>query len=220
MYNKVRFRLVIAFGDFIYVDGPPRPLTAVERRAMRQDGTDTVDVAVKLLPNTERLFRVRVTTDSTVVIDQDGVSNSFSTNRVTKMPPRAPGTVTAAPPTDTEQEAEAPTTEYVMERLDNNARPRARYLVRWYGYPLTDDTYEPAEELSKAFIDCYWKKCATVRANALRAGLLHRRNGSIFEKRQPFERVVVNQDPPFGILDKEEGATYENSQHSGRDAWK
>ena len=169
--KKFRFRPVIAVGDFVYVDRSPRPLTAVEHRARRQDSTDTVDLAVKLLPKTEGPFRVRAVTDSTVFIDQDEVSNRVSTDRVTKMPRGPRDTVTPAPNTDTEQEAEAPRTEYVLDRLVGHRESPSgiQYLVRWYGYSPTDDTYEPADGLPQAFIDRYWKSRATARAKARRA---------------------------------------------------
>ncbi|CDF38169.1 unnamed protein product [Chondrus crispus] len=93
--KKVRFRSVIQVGDLVYVDRPPRPLTSTERGDLpSNDGGPSV----KLLPKTEGPFRVRSATETTVVVDQDGVSNRVSIDRITRMP-RGPRDVTTAAPT-------------------------------------------------------------------------------------------------------------------------
>ena len=94
--KKVRLRLVVGAGDFFYVDRPPRPLTSVERRTRAQGTTGTDDLSVKLLPRTEGPVCVRSVTDTTVLVEQDGVENRVSIDRVTKMP-RGPAILSPRP---------------------------------------------------------------------------------------------------------------------------
>ena len=96
--RKVRFRPFIAVGDVFYVDLPPRPLTSTERGELPSDGGAS---SVKLLPKTEGPFRVRSATESTVVVDQTGISNRVSINRVTQMLRGPHDANVAAPITDT-----------------------------------------------------------------------------------------------------------------------
>ena len=157
--KKVRFRPVVGAGDFVYVDRPPRPLTSVERRTRAQDTTGTDELSVKLLPRTEGPFRVRAATDTAVLIEQDGVENRVSIDRVTKMP-RGPGdTVTPATRTESDAEVATPSAEYVVDRIvgHRTARGGVVYMVRWYGYTAREDTYEPADGLPQPFIDRYWR---------------------------------------------------------------
>ncbi|CDF32918.1 unnamed protein product [Chondrus crispus] len=141
--KKVRFRPVVVAGDFVYVDRPPRPLTSVERRTRAQEGP----------------FRVRSATDTTVLIEQDGVENRVSIDRVTKMP-RGPGdTVASAIPSASDAQTTTPRAEYVVDRIVGHRMTRGgtEYKVRWYGYAASDDTYEPSEGLPQPFIDRYWR---------------------------------------------------------------
>ena len=94
--KKVRFRPVVGAGDLIYVDRPPRPLKSVARRTRAQGTTGTDELSVKLLPRTEGPFRVRSATDTTVLIEQDGLENRVSIERVTKMP-LGPGILSPRP---------------------------------------------------------------------------------------------------------------------------
>ena len=100
--KKVRFRPVVEAGDFVYVDRPSRPLASVERRTRAQGTVGTDKLSVNLLPRTEGPFRVRSATDTTVLIEQDGVENRVSIDRVTKTP-REPGDV-VIPATRTESD--------------------------------------------------------------------------------------------------------------------
>ena len=93
--KKVRFRPVIEVGDLVYVDRPPRPLTSTERGDLPSDERGP---SVKLLPKKEGPFRVRSATEATVVVDQDGVSNRVSIDRIKKML-RGPCDVIVAAPT-------------------------------------------------------------------------------------------------------------------------
>ena len=68
--KKVRFRPVTAVGDFVYVDLPLRPLTGTEQGDLPSDGGGS---SVKLLSKMEGPFRVRPATETTVVVDEDGV---------------------------------------------------------------------------------------------------------------------------------------------------
>ena len=52
------------------------------------DGTD--ELSVKLLQKAESPFRVRFATDTTVLIEQEGMENLMRIERVTRMP-REPG---------------------------------------------------------------------------------------------------------------------------------
>lgn len=84
--KEVRFRPFFMAGNIVYVARPPRPLTSVERRMRTREPSTKEDLSVKLLPNTNSLFRVRSATDTTVLIEKEGVENRVSINRVTKMP--------------------------------------------------------------------------------------------------------------------------------------
>ena len=155
--KKVRFRLVVGAGDFVYVDRPPRPLTSVERRTRAKGTTGTDELSAKLIPRTEGQFRVRSATDTTVLIEQDGLENRVSIDCVTKMP-RGPGdTVTPATRTESDAEVATPSAEYVVERIveHRTARGGVEYKVQWYGYTAREDTYEPADGLPQPFIVRY-----------------------------------------------------------------
>ena len=115
--KKVCFGPVVRAGDFVYVDRLPCPFKSVERRTRAQGTTGTDEPSVKLLPRTEGPFRVRSATDTTVLIEQDGVENRVSIDRVTKIP-RGPGdTVTPATPTESDAEIATPRAEYVVDRI-------------------------------------------------------------------------------------------------------
>ena len=78
---------------------------------------------------------MRSATDTTVLIEQDGVENRVSIDRVTKMP-RGPGdTVTPATRTESDAEVATPSAEYVVDRIfgHRTARGGVEYKVRWYG---------------------------------------------------------------------------------------
>ena len=102
---------------------------------------------------------MRSATETTVLIEQDGVENRVSIDRVTKMPRRPGDTVTPATPTEPDEEAAAPGAEYVIDRIVGNraARGGVEYKMRWYGYTAREDTYEPADGLPQPFIDRYWR---------------------------------------------------------------
>ena len=107
-------------------------MTSVERRTRAQGTTGTDELSVKLLPRTEGPFRVRSATDTTVLIEQDGVENRVSIDGVTKMP-RGPGdTVTPATRTESDEEAATPGAEYVVDRIvgHRTARGGVEYKVR------------------------------------------------------------------------------------------
>ena len=127
--QKVRFRPVIAVGDFVCVDRPPRPLTNTERGDLPSDGGAP---SVKLLPKTEGPFRVRSATETTVAVDQDGVSNRVSIDRVTKMPRGPHDATVAAPTTDLPAGIPDPPAEYVVDHLvaHQEARGGSQYKVR------------------------------------------------------------------------------------------
>ena len=157
--EKVRFRPVVGAGDFVYLDRPPRPLTSVERRTRAQVTTGTDELSVKLLLRKESPFRVRSATETTVLIEQDGVENRVSTKCITKMPRGLGDTVAPATPTEPDEETAAPGAEYVVDRIVGHCTPRGgvEYKVRWYGYTAREDTYELADGLSQPFINRYWR---------------------------------------------------------------
>ena len=150
-----KVRLVVGAGDFVYVDRLPRPLTSVERHTRAQGTTGTDELSVKLLPKTEGLFRVRSAMDTTVLIEQDGVENRVSIDRVTKMPRRPGDTVTPATRTESDEEAATPGAEHVVERIvrHRTARGGVEYKVRSSRYTAREHTYEPADGLPQPFID-------------------------------------------------------------------
>ena len=112
--RKVRIRPVITVGDFVYFDRPPRPLTSTDRGDLPCDGGAP---SVKLLPKTEGRFPVRFATGTTVVVDQDGVSNRVTNDRVTKMPqgPRDVNVAATTPPAAGREPETA--AEYVVDHL-------------------------------------------------------------------------------------------------------
>ena len=160
--KKVRFRSVIAVGDLVYDDRPRRPLTSTEREGPPSDGGAP---SVKLLPKTEGPFRVLSATETTVVVDQDGVSNRVSIDRATKMPRGPHDATVAASTTDSPAGIPDPPAEYVVDHLvaHREARSGSQYKVRWYGYTPVDDTWEPAEGLPQPFIDRFWRARAAAR---------------------------------------------------------
>ena len=84
-----------------------------------------------------------------MAVDQDGVSNRVSIDRITKMP-RGPRDVTVASPTPPPARREPePAAEYVVDHLVGHRETRSgiQYQVRWYGYAPADDTWEPSEGL-------------------------------------------------------------------------
>ena len=130
--KKVRSRPVVGVGNFVHVDRPHRSFTSVERGTRAQGTTGTDELSVKLLPRTEGPFCVCNATDTTVFIEQDGVENGVSMDRVTKMQ-RGPGdTFTPAPPTELDEEAATPGAEYVVDRIVRHltARGGVEYKVR------------------------------------------------------------------------------------------
>ena len=164
--KKVRFRTVLGAGDFVYVDRSPRPLTIVERRTRARGTTGTDELSFKLLPRTKGPFRVRSATDTTVLIEQDGVENRVSIDRVTKIP-RGPGdNVTPATPTEPDAEATTPGAEYVVYRTVGHRTTRGgvEYKVLWYGYTALEDAYESANGLPQPFINRYWRTSQQGRA--------------------------------------------------------
>ena len=155
--KKDHFRPVVRAGDFVYVDRQSRPLTSVERGTRAQSTTGTDELSVKLLPRAEGPFCVRSATDTTVPIEQDGVENRVSNDRVTKMP-RGPGdTVTLATRTESDAEVATPSAEYVVDCIfgHRTARGGVEYKVRWYCYSTLKDTYEPTDGVPLSFIDRY-----------------------------------------------------------------
>ena len=137
--NKVRFRPVIAAGDLVYLDRPPRQLRSTKGGHLKSDGRAP---SFKLLPKTEGPFRVRSATETTVVVEQGGVSNQVSNDGVPKMPPGPHGATVAAPTTGPPARIPDPPAEYVVDHLVANreARSDSQYKVRWYGYTPSDDT--------------------------------------------------------------------------------
>ena len=157
--KKVRSRPVVGAGDSVYVDRPPRPITSVERRTRAQGTTGTDELCVKLLPRTEGPFRVRSATDTTVLIEQDGVENRVGIDCITKMPRGRRDNVTPATRNESDEEASTPGAEYVVDFIvgHRTAPGRVEYKVRWYVYTAREDTYEPADGLPQPFIDRYWR---------------------------------------------------------------
>lgn len=91
-----------------------------------------------------------------MVIDQARVSNRVSMDRVTKKR-QGPAEATVGAPTrgaagrEPEHAAECVVEHLVDHRV---TRSGTQYkVVRWYGYTRADDTWEPAEGLTQAFID-------------------------------------------------------------------
>ena len=135
----MRFRPVIAVGDIVYVDCPPRPLTSTERGDLPSDGGAP---SVKRLPKTEGPFRVRSATETTAVVDQDGISNHVSIDWVTKVPRGPRDATVAAPKTDSPAAIPKPPAEYVVDHFVAHwgTRNCSQYKVRSYGFNPADDT--------------------------------------------------------------------------------
>ena len=82
---------------------------------MATTGTDTL--SVKILLRTEGTFCVRAATNTTVLIEQDGVENGVSIDHVTKMLRRPGDTVAPATPKNPEEEAVTTGAEFVVHRI-------------------------------------------------------------------------------------------------------
>ena len=157
--KQVRFRPVVGAGDIVYVDHPPRPLTSTERRTPAQGTAGTDELSFKLLPRTEGPFHVRSATDITVLIEQDGVENRVSIDRVTKMP-HGPGILSPRPQElNRMRKPLRRALSTSLTALSDTVQRTAgvEYKVRWYRYTAREDTYQPADGLPQPFIDRYWR---------------------------------------------------------------
>lgn len=94
-----------------------------------------------------------------IATDQDGVGNCVSIDRVTKIPRRPRELVAHSPTTDTDAAASQGDVEYAIDCIVEHliTRESVQYRVRWYGYTPEKDTFEPADGLSQASIDRYWR---------------------------------------------------------------
>ena len=82
------------------------------------------ELSVKRLPKTEGPFRMSIATDTTVLIEQDGVENRVSIERVTEMP-RGPGdTVAPTTPSESDPGAATPGADYVVDRIVGHSTAR------------------------------------------------------------------------------------------------
>ena len=193
-------------------------MTIVERRTRTQDTTGRDELSVKLLPRTEGPFLVRSATDTTVVTEQDGVENSVSIDRVTKMPRRPGDIVAPAPPTESDAEVATQGAEYVVHRIVGHriSRGKVEHKVGWYGYTALEDTYEPADGLLQPFIDRYW--CTHQQGRAARPKPRARTrfvalSDDRARRRMAKERSVRNR---FRLLRTEPLLGYKGEQGPGR----
>lgn len=120
----------------------------------------------KLQSRTTGPFRVVSEQKDTIAIDEEGIPNRVSIDRITHAPLTATqlqqsvtsarpdldvtgnDTPKAARPTDTNKD------EYVVDRIVRHIGKgdTLRYVVRWYGYGPQDDTIEPPQHIPQHFI--------------------------------------------------------------------
>ena len=93
--KKVRVELKLRRGDFVYIDRPPT-------WAMTQADKDKFQNKSKLMPKTTGPLQVLKATAETATIDEDGISNTVSIDRVTLAP--------RCPDNDTVSNTDTPTT--------------------------------------------------------------------------------------------------------------
>lgn len=154
-YNKdVRFEPLFAAGDFAFVERPPLTASAADRLAFERYS--------KLLPRRTEPFRAISVRPEYVRIDQNGIRNTVSINRQTRVAKEGRSNVDAMsvsrPSTDrnpvnnTTNEEEKKNSYTVEKIAGHQNRPMyTYYTVRWNGYGSQDDTTEPAEHISRHF---------------------------------------------------------------------
>ena len=163
--QKVQRTLTVKAGDYVFVDRAPGTVEEDDEDAYAQR-------TKKLLPRSTGPYLVKSTTEDTVTIEQDGLQNVVSIDRVS-MAPSGPVTrprvrdVTAdpeGPHTDTAEDdnnvAEPDSVEYAIDRIVTHRPDKdgMYYRVRWYGYGPEEDTWEPEHHIPANFVTRYWNR--------------------------------------------------------------
>ena len=159
--RKVRFRISLQPGDYVFVDRPPRTAT--------DSGTEDTTTR-KLLPRATGPFEVKSASEDTVTVEQDGLLNTISIDRVTKVPSTTPAHTRSSEATEDSRrplpdetdggEQEPPPEEYAVDRIVGHkyTSEGMLYQVRWFGYSAEEDTWEPEVHIPYNFIKRYWDR--------------------------------------------------------------
>lgn len=160
--KAVRTIPVITKGMRVFVDREPT------RAKSKQEKEEDV-VRSKLMPKSYGPFKVIDADEVTVTIDQDGIPNKISIDRVTTVPSTRPNEQDSSSndlPTMVNDEQEFAVDRIVDHRDEQDGR--RLYKVRWFGYDHNSDTFEPEQNIPTHFIIRYWNrrnKRGTVRSN-------------------------------------------------------
>ena len=157
--RRVRHVPQFEVGDWVYIDNPPN--------LNMQTSTD--EVSRKLKPKKAGPYQVKQVHSHTAVVDEDGLLNTVSTDRLT-IAKHANEDVDAEAgdafrSNDGQHDHDGTVdddrkNEYVVDKIVRHVDDEGdtKYVVRWYGYGADEDTVEPAEHLPRHFIDRYWKR--------------------------------------------------------------
>lgn len=142
----------ISKGMHVFVDREPT-------RAKSKHEKEEDVVRSKLLPKSYGPFEVLEADEVTVTIDQNGIPNKVSIDRVTTVPTKRAITTDESlndRPTETNSDQE-----FVVERImDHRDEPDGKrlYKVRWFGYDKHNDTFEPEQNIPTHFVIRYWNR--------------------------------------------------------------
>lgn len=130
-------------------------------------------VRSKLLPRSYGPFKVITADETTVTIDQDGIPNKVSIDRVTKVPQ-----TTGTDHTDDERGNQSNDTEYAVDRIiEHRDEPDGtpKYRIRWFRYDQSHDTFEPEANIPTHFIIRYWNR-STIKQDRSKKKKRRRKN--------------------------------------------
>lgn len=149
-------------GPLVYMDHPPLSISVAVRTA--------VEAYSKMLPRALELYRVTSRTFPTITIEQDGIQYTISTDHASLAPLICSSKFTASTtiticqyqrrPSES-QKTQRPTDEskgsqtkedfvdHIVKHVGNDSH--RKYVVRWYGYMVHDDSMEPSKTSCNTF---------------------------------------------------------------------
>ena len=170
--KNVHKTVTVQPGDYVFVDRPKRPLKGTD-----SSRDATYNPGLKLLPKSTGPFLVTKANADTVTIEEDGLQNTVSIDRVwkdessTANPVRESEREVSADPEGPhgdeliEEDPEMGPDHYAVDKIVGHEEgPTGMlYKIRWYGYSPRDDTMEPEENIPTNFIRRYWQQKARMR---------------------------------------------------------